>query len=184
MSFKNKKNVMLFVGRLIPEKGIMDLLKLVKEIKKDLIGKNWKLVVCGDGYLKGDVKDFIKNYELDDIVIFKDRVNYKELEKIYKISKITIIPSKKPEGFGRVALEAISYGSVVLGYDSGGIGEVLGDSGRLVKVGRIDELKDILLKFLENERKIKILRKKALARSKLFDTDKIMNDYLNLYKGV
>jgi len=184
VNFKNKRNFILFVGRLIPEKGIMDVLRIMKQIKMSLVEKNWKLIICGDGYLKETVEDFIKNYDLNDIVIFKGKVNYKELEKMYKISKITLIPSKKPEGFGRVTLEAISYGSIVLGYDSGGIGGILGSSGKLVEVGKVDELKNVLINFLKDEKEMKSLYKKSIVRSKLFNNDNIMNAYIDLYKGV
>ncbi|NIO20362.1 MAG: glycosyltransferase [Candidatus Aenigmarchaeota archaeon] len=183
-NFNNKVNTILFVGRLIPEKGINDLLKIVKQIKNKFKQKGWKIIICGDGYLKRKVKSTIKKHSLEGVIEFKGSIEYEKLKNLYKNSKILIFPSKWAEPFGRVIIEAMNYGCMIIGYDSGATSEILGDAGVLVNNGNIDELSSTISHFLDNPKKIEKFSVKATKRAKVFESNKAMKKYLKLYQGV
>jgi glycosyltransferase involved in cell wall biosynthesis len=48
------------------------------------------------------------------------------MREIYSVSTLVLSLSSKPESFGRTVLEALSLGTPVVGYDHGGVGEILG----------------------------------------------------------
>ena len=79
---------------------------------------------------------------LSDVVVFAGHRT--DMREIYAVSTLVVSLSIKPESFGRTVLEALSLGVPVLGYDQGGVGEILrrvypagltslGDGGRLIE---------------------------------------------------
>jgi glycosyltransferase involved in cell wall biosynthesis len=74
----------------------------------------------------------------------------KDIREIFSISEIVYSLSTKPESFGRTVLEALSLGRPVLGYDHGGVGEILSEifkSGKvaLSSISELDEKSQVLL---------------------------------------
>ena len=67
----------------------------------------------------------------DDISFIGHR---KDMREIYAVSDLVLSLSTRPESFGRTVLEALSLGRPVVGYDHGGVGEVLGN---VYPVGRV-----------------------------------------------
>lgn len=154
------KFIVLFVGRLIKEKGLNILLKAYKNIK----GQQ-QLVIAGDGPLKDSVVNEAQN---NGKIRFAGRLSGQELVNYYAMSDLLIVPSIHDEGFGRVILESLAVGTPVLGSDRGSIPEAMDNTvGKLFKVTsqniqkEIAYLKkhpDVLKKFSLNARKYAIKR--------------------------
>jgi len=116
--------VVLFVGRLIEEKGV----KLLFEVAKNI--KEFEFYIVGDGPLRGDVKRFA---EENDNFHFVGPVNNQSLPLWYNASDVLVVPSISEEGFGRVIIEALACGVPVLGSNLGGIPEAIkSDMGIIV----------------------------------------------------
>ena len=121
------KFVVLFVGRLIKEKGVLTLLGSAKEWN-DNIG----LYIAGTGQLDDEVKNYARKYKN---LNYLGGLTQKELVNYYQAADLLIVPSEHEEGFGRVILEALACGTPVIGSKRGAIGEAMDRSvGELIDV--------------------------------------------------
>lgn len=101
---------LMFAGRIEPLKG----LELIINILANLVDYKWTLDVYGDGdqdYLD-KINNLLLEKELTKRVILKGRLY--PLDEAYKIHDVFLFPTLAHEGFGRVAIEAMSYGLPVL----------------------------------------------------------------------
>ena len=103
-----------FVGRLVKDKGIIELVEAFEELKKKNPGKSLKLMIVGpiekrDG-LPQKVLDFIQNSK---DIIFTGKIPLNEMPKQYCCMDILILPSHR-EGFGFCNIEAQAMGVPVL----------------------------------------------------------------------
>lgn len=111
-----KKFTVLFVGRLITEKGVMELLEAAKQI-----GQNVSFLIAGTGPLEGKVLEAQKS----DVVAYVGKISQKDLPLYYSGADVLIVPSVHEEGFGRVMLESLACGTPVIAADRGGIREAI-----------------------------------------------------------
>ena len=117
------KSDILFVGRLVEQKNPL----LFAEIAKELINNGTIQIarMVGDGELYSSLENFVSENHLEDKLILE---GFKKNSYDYMANtKVQIMPSKW-EGFGLVALEAMSLGRPVLGTQKGGLVKILDDS--------------------------------------------------------
>ena len=159
-SFDKQKNI-LFAGRLIEQKGITDLIKATKIIFKQK-QKNIRIVIVGDGPLKVDLKQKIKNLKLEKYVDFVGQLSNDKLPKYFQKAYVTVSPSRSlhysAEQIGVTNIEAMACGSPVVSTKSGSIPEYIldGKTGILVAERNYNDLADAIIKFLKDQE----LRKK------------------------
>lgn len=111
-------NYILFVGRLVPEKGVLTLLKVFQNISKSF--PNEQLWIIGKGNQSEELQNFAKNNELKN-VLFLGNKSRKELQDIYANSKFSVVPSEYLEAYGNVILESLAFGKTVITSDLVGI---------------------------------------------------------------
>ena len=111
-------NYILFVGRLLPEKGVLTLLKAFQNISKSF--PNERLWIVGEGNQSEELQNFAKNNELKN-VLFLGNKSRKELQDIYANSKFSVVPSEYLEAYGNVILESLAFGKTVITSDLVGI---------------------------------------------------------------
>lgn len=161
-----KSFIILFVGRLIAEKGILVLLDAFKQLRGDM-----KLLVAGDGPLRDTVAEYAK---AKNDVLYLGRVEQENLPFLYNASDVLAVPSVHEEGFGRVILESLSCGMPVIASNRGGIREAMDESvGRLITVNA----ENLVLALKEFYNKRELFRKKrekiASYAKKRFGSDNI-----------
>lgn len=121
------KFIVFFVGRLIPEKGIVELLDAAR-----IWNKKITLVIAGDGPLESYIKNQenkIKN------LIFLAKIDNDQLPLYYSAADLLIVPSVSEEGFGRVILESLACGTPVIGSNRGAVPEAMDETvGELIDV--------------------------------------------------
>lgn len=150
----DKDDYILFLGRIVPEKGIHYLIEAFKNIKTDK-----KLVIAGgasdtDEYYK-ELKEKAKNNKS---IIFTGFVQGKELDELYSNAYIYCLPSDL-EGMPLSLLEAMSYGNCCLTSDIDECTEVLEDKGVTFKKSNVNDLKKKLQELcsdLERVREYKL----------------------------
>lgn len=125
---KDGKINILFVGRIEERKGLIYLLKAYNILQKRY--SNLRLIVVGDGPLKNDCENYVKENKLME-VYFEGRVG-KELPSYYKSADIFVSPAIFGESFGLVLLEAMACGVPVVAFANSGYRDLLGRS----KVGK------------------------------------------------
>ena len=150
---------LLFVGRLIREKGILEIIDIFQKINREL--PNTRLIISGIGYLYGQIESRIKNGELRSVTLM-GKVDYDQMPKIYNSCDIFIhypIGSKTwNEQYGMVLLESLACGLPVIALNKGSIKEVLGEGGVIVKE---KYFKRELIRLIHDTSHRKALKKKA-----------------------
>jgi len=138
-----KKNAInfTFVGRLIAEKGVQDLITALKENPH-----NWRLRVVGDGPHRKNLENLVGKYGLEDRIQFLGAKSQKEIRDILGKTDLFINPSLASEGLPTTILEAAATGCRVLSSDKGGSVEAL-DKENLYPAGNLTELKAKILDY-------------------------------------
>ncbi|MCK4313654.1 glycosyltransferase family 4 protein [Candidatus Bathyarchaeota archaeon] len=124
------EKLVLFVGRLVYEKGIH---VFVNAIPKVLDKVNAKFVIVGNGYMKEPLSNLVKSMGLSHKVMFTGFVDDNTLKNLQKCADVSVVPSLF-EPFGIVALEAMAAKSPVVVSDTGGLSEIVEHGVTGVKV--------------------------------------------------
>ena len=104
---KERVNDILFVGRLIPIKGVDYIIKAMKMLK-DEYNLDLKLSIIGQGPYFDTLKKLTKKLDLESNVEFLGLVSNEKLIEMYQTSKIAVLPSFEKEGIMSTLLEAAS----------------------------------------------------------------------------
>ncbi len=126
---------LLFVGSLIPRKGLHLLLDVMAEMED-----RYSLTVVGTGGLEQKMKSFVRDRNLTSRVMFSGFVPRSNLPSIYATHDIFVFPSLRDTS-GNVVLEAMSCGVPVIAFDHHGMKDVIGDEdGIKIHVGSYDQM--------------------------------------------
>jgi colanic acid/amylovoran biosynthesis glycosyltransferase len=140
--------VILYIGRLVPEKGQTILLEAVARLTGR--GLDVELQLAGDGALRPELERTATRLDIADRVTFLGAVGQEELRELYERAAVFCLPSFA-EGVPVVLMEAMAMGLPVVTTRIAGIPELVEHerSGILVAPGRADELTDSLASLLE-----------------------------------
>lgn len=119
---RNKLNI-LFLGRLVQRKGILELIKAYNLLDDETASKT-RLIIGGKGPLRAKAKHLVRT---DREVIFAGYISEKDKANFLSSADIAVFPSISGESFGIVLVEAMAAGAgVVLGGNNPGYKSVLG----------------------------------------------------------
>jgi len=150
------KIVVLYVGRLVPEKGVDYLIKAFSKVLQE--NSQAILVIVGEGPLKNELNNLVDKLRIKDHVIFLKAVSYNKIHEIHAISDITVLPSIPTknwmEQFGYVLIEAMACGKPIVASRCGAIPEIVIDNetGFLVEPGNINELAEKISLLVSDEK--------------------------------
>jgi len=135
------------VSKLWDGKGHALLLDAFQEVRR--AEEKARLMIVGEGYLLKDLRGLVDKYGLDGTVLFTGF--QQDVAPLIATFDVAVLPSFF-EGMGRVLLEAMAMGKPVVASRVGGIPDLVehGVNGYLVRPGSVDELKDALLRILNN----------------------------------
>jgi 1,2-diacylglycerol 3-alpha-glucosyltransferase len=115
LQISQEDRIIAYVGRIAEEKNISEILTLLPAVIKEY--KNVKLLIVGGGPHLNELKDQVKNQNLEENVIFTGMINSEEVYKYYKMAEIFVNASTS-ETQGLTFIEALSSGCpVVCKYD-------------------------------------------------------------------
>jgi glycosyltransferase involved in cell wall biosynthesis len=178
-----EEKLVLFVGRLVYEKGVH---VLVNAIPKVLEKVNAKFVIVGNGYMKEQLSNLANSRGITNKVMFTGFVDDDTLRKLQMCADVSVVPSLF-EPFGIVALEAMAARSPVVVSDTGGLSEIVEHdvSGVKVYVDNPDSLAWGITKVLSDEGYANWLRTNAYKRvQEKYNWDKIAQQTKNIYETV
>lgn len=174
-----KDDYFLFLGRIVPEKGIHYLIDAYNQVCT-----NKKLVIAGgasdtDSYYE----ELRKKASNNENIIFTGFVQGQELEELYSNAYVYVLPSDL-EGMPLSLLEAMSYANCCLTSDIEECSDVMEDCGVTFKQSSVEDLANKLQYLSDSE---KVVQKLKLESSpfiiKKYNWDDIVNKTLELYRG-
>jgi len=174
---KNKRDLnIMCVARLVPEKGVEDLLNAFLEIRKT--NNNVHLTFVGDGPLKDDLKGY-KGVSVK-------KVSYNQMPAEYGKADIFCLPSRSTktweEQYGMCLVEAMASGIPIVTTSTGAIPEVCGHVALFAKASNPQDLKANLEKLIRNTGMRRDMSIHARERAeKLFDKEKIALQIHDVY---
>jgi glycosyltransferase involved in cell wall biosynthesis len=181
--------VICFIGRLVKEKGILDLLEAFKYLIKEY--SNLYLMIIGDASLderdkrtKQKIKSYLDDPKLRERIIitgFRD-----DIPQLLKISDIFVLPSYR-EGMPRSITEAMAMGKPVVATNIRGCREevVHGETGFLVSVSSPKEIYEAIKRLVDNNELIAEMGAKGRKRAiELYDEEKVLEKQVNIIKSL
>ena len=128
-----RKAMLVYAGRLDESKGVDKLLIAWKEIDKEIKKNKQKtalgetrLIVCGEGPMSAWCHDFVRDNELNNVIL-KGKIDHSEVLELFKEAMATVIPTQWYEGFPMSIAESYSVGTPVIGPDMGNVGSIVID---------------------------------------------------------
>jgi 1,4-alpha-glucan branching enzyme len=178
-----EEKIVLFVGRLVYEKGVH---VLVNAAPKVLEKANAKFIIVGNGYMKDQLSTIVNATGIANKVMFTGFVDDETLWKLQKCADVSVVPSLF-EPFGIVALEAMAAKSPVVVSDTGGLSEIVNHDVDGVKVyaGNPDSLAWGINRVLTDQTYANALRTNAYRKvQEKYNWDKSAQQTKTMYESV
>jgi glycosyltransferase involved in cell wall biosynthesis len=169
---------LLFVGRLVSDKGVDVLLRALGILKQQNVSA--RLTIIGRGPEETNLRALVWELGLDQAVTFAGEKVGPELAELMNRHQVVVIPSRWPEPFGIVAPEGIACGCIAVGSEEGGLSEAIGDCGMAFPNGDSQELADRLRILLSDSQMREKFRMAAPAHLEQFRSQTIAQRYLAL----
>ena len=164
----DNEKIILFMGRLVYEKGVQHLIAAMPKILNGY--HDSKLVVCGKGAMLEELRAQANAMGIGNKVYFAGYMNGKDVQRMYKAADIAVFPSTY-EPFGIVALEAMLSENPVVVSDVGGLNEIVQhrENGMKSYAGNANSIADSILELLYDHKLCSDITKKA--------KNKVRNEY-------
>lgn len=169
LGIENSIPVLLYVGRISTEKGVMELPRIYKNVQK--VHNNVKMVIVGQGPASESLKK-----ELPEAIYF-DWLDHDKLPALYSVADLLVFPSKF-DTFSCVVLESLSCGLPVVAYKSKGPKDIIGHERNGYVVDTEKEMTECVLSYLGNKDLHHSFKHEALERAKDYNAHIIMNDFV------
>ena len=172
----DNEKIILYMGRLVYEKGINHLISAMSKILENY--NDAKLLIAGKGGMIEELKAQAEAIGIGNKVYFTGYLNSKQVQKMYKCADVAVFPSTY-EPFGIVALEAMLAGVPTVVSDVGGLNEIVehGITGMKSYAGNANSIADSVLALLYDHQLANTVSKNAKAKVKeLYSWNKIAQD--------
>ncbi len=182
MGFTSEDFVIIYSGRLTPEKGILEL---IEAISMAACRKHIKLLVTGARFYGNNASQspFTQQLEkacenMKEQVFFTGFVAYQQIPSYLKMADIAVVPSMWEEPFGLTVVEAMAAGLPLIATRSGGIPEICEGIATLVEREQLSQqLATAIDELYQNPAKRKEMAAALQERAKLFDKDSYARDF-------
>ena len=145
----DNEKIILYVGRLVYEKGIQNLIAAMPKVLNGY--HDSKLIIAGKGGMIDELRDEVRRLNIENKVYFTGYLNLNQVTKMYKCADVAVFPSTY-EPFGVVALEGMLSGTPVVVSDVGGLNEIVQhrENGMKSYAGNPNSIADSILELLYN----------------------------------
>ena len=145
-----KQPIFLFVGRIIPRKGLHLLLEVCATLKKRGY-QNYTLLIVGEGEQRLQLETFCKQEDLEDCVKWIGKVDYQDISSYFQAADVFILPTLE-DTWGVVVLEAMLFGKPILCSRGAGSSELIihGENGYVFDPQDREQLVQLMAKFVDN----------------------------------
>lgn len=182
LGFSEDDFIVIFCGRLIPEKGVLELVKAIKEIDNCKI----KLMIVGSiNFGVNQTSEYLNILDKEiktsgNKIKLTGYIDNKELYKYYKLSNLAIVPSIWEDAAPLVTIEAMASGTPLIITRTGGAPEYVSNETIIIPKDNniINNLKNEIIKLYSDREKLKLMKKSGISTSKRFTTESFYNDFV------
>ncbi len=171
------KKLLLFVGRLAPQKNLDMMLRAFSKINK--AHPDSYLLLAGDGPLKAELLELANTLGIQDSVRFEGMVPYEKIPSYFAAADLFVLSSIY-EGNARVLAEAAATGLTAVSTDVSGASDTIinGETGYVTPIGQIDPFVDRVCHLLANPSLNQAMGTKAQAHIlNLYDTTHLLDGF-------
>ena len=174
-----RENLVGYIGRLSPEKGVLNLVKSIPLIIGDKEDINFSII--GNGKLMSEIQEYIVNNNLQKNLNLEGWVNHDDLGAYLNDFKLLILPSYT-EGLPSIILEAMACGTPVLCTSVGSVPDLIknGENGFLLDDNSIYSIKDGVIDSL-NYPDLNKISNNGIQTTKSFTFNAAINKYKNIF---
>ena len=175
-----KFDYLLYIGRLVENKGIENVLSAFNKISKKQ--SNIKLIIIGSGPLELEIKEFVEKNQLHDSILLKGQMTHNEICYYYNIASILINATVNSGGLPNVVIEAMASVVPVIATDFGAARDFVNEkkhTGILIKNYDSQSIESAILKILNNKNKFSEFNHKILEQ---FSFENFGNQLVEIYK--
>lgn len=159
LNIKNIKNKeVLFVGRIVPEKGVHLFVKAISLISIDF--PDWKFSLVGSTRLGSSRNSRYATKVINEFIKIGPQANYhgflnqNQVKNKLTTASIIVVPSIWPEPFGLVVAEAMSFGVAIISSNFGGIKEIVRDNGIVIDNINYSKIRIALYELMSDKKKL------------------------------
>lgn len=180
---EEKKNIILFAGRLIEQKNPRIFIDSMVNIRKELLEKNFKCWICGEGPLKNELISYIKENGYEDIIEIKGYLN---MENVTIEAKIFCSLQNRDNYPSQSLLEAIASGCYCIASNLGDTRIIVKDDfGKLVDLNEISISSAVLEAIKKTNNEWNNIESKAKEFANInFNVDKAVQHYDNIFENM
>jgi glycosyltransferase involved in cell wall biosynthesis len=174
---------LLFVGRLIREKGVFDVVNALPSIVEKTEAR---LVVVGEGEGEQDLRALIATLGLQDHVTLTGYIHGPKLADVYRASSVFVLPTSWDEGFPTVLAEAMDAGLPIVTTRIRGAADhlVAGDNALFVAAGDTQALARAILELLDDDALRQRMGSANRERVRSFAPAVVAREYLDVLNAV
>ena len=149
LTIKYPHPIFLFVGQVIPRKGLEDLLKACALLQQQQL--DYTLLIIGDGDQRPELEQWASDQGLNEAVHWLGWVNYNQLGSYFRDADVFVLPTLE-DTWGMVVLEAMLFGKAILCSTGAGSSELIqtGENGYTFDPNQTEELANLMTKFIQN----------------------------------
>lgn len=177
-SFKKKKKI-VFIGRLVEDKGIDYLLQIWNKFERATT--EWTLSIIGDGPLTKKIKDFISTKKLTRVHLLGTKTDVSP----YLIESSVLMMTSIFEGWGLVLTESMSKGCIPIAFGSfASLTDIIDHqiNGYIIPPYQIETYTKVLINLISDSKLLSNLSEQAIIKSQMFTIDKIIQKWDNIFK--
>lgn len=166
---------LLYVGRIIYDKGLDLLIKALANLDKNKI----HLDIVGSGQEQKNLEMLAKDLGLSSVISFHPWASQKELIDFYKNNHIFIHPCRWVEPFGRTIVEAMSYGLPIITTEKTGSAWAMGNAGLTFKKEDVEDLRQKIKIMISSQQVLRHYEGLAKKQAASFDYNLVGKGFEN-----
>jgi len=178
------EQIVAYIGRLVPEKGVNVLLGAVKSVLEKK--PKTKFVIAGEGWHRSELHRIAAELKIEDKVLFTGYLPEEDFLPYFNVADILVVPSTY-EPFGIVALEGMATKTPIIVSDVGGLSEIVDHqwTGMKVPPDNSQALADSILELLTNKKlRTRIVTNAVDKLKHVYDWSIIADHTMKVYEKV
>ena len=170
---------LVYLGRLVSDKGVDTLIHALLQLKRWNLSP--QLTIIGSGPEESALRNLARNLGVENQITFTGTKQPHDIARLLNGHQVLVVPSRMPEPFGIVVLEAIASGCVIVASRAGGLPDAVGQCGITYEIGDLQALTNALQLVLTEKGFYKEILQHADHHLENFTPAVVARKYLSVF---